>query len=145
MRYKLLMVIFLFGFVGCASVRMGDPAKDSMLKTFTSKPALAGLYIYRNESMAGSILMDVKVDGKLLGQTAANTYLYTEVSPGTHTIISSAENSDSLEIKAVAGRLYYIWQEVKFGFLSARTKLHLVEKEEGQKGVLDTKLAANNG
>ncbi len=85
--------------------------------------------------------MEVDVDGKPLGQTAAKTYLYTEISPGKHTVTSKADNSDSIEIDTMAGKLYYIWQEVKMGVLSARTKLNLVTEEEGQKGVLETKLA----
>jgi hypothetical protein len=53
-------------------------------------------------------------------------FFYTEVSPGKHTVTSISENTDTVEVDAVGGKLYYIWQEVKFGFLYARTKLHLV-------------------
>ncbi len=128
--------------VGCASVPMGDPKKDAELKSFSAKPAVAGLYVYRNESMGAAVRMDVEVDGKPLGQTAAKTYFYTELAPGKHTIISKAENTDNLEIDTVAGKLYYVWQEVKMGVLYARTKLHLVSEEEGKKGVMETQLAA---
>ena len=86
--------------------------------------------------------MGVTVDGKLLGQTAANTFFYTEVPPGKHTIGSVAENTDTIDISTVGGKLYYIWQEVKMGILYARTKLHMMSEEEGRKGVLETKLAA---
>ena len=85
--------------------------------------------------------MDVELDGKAIGQTAANTYLYKEVAPGKHTISSKAENTDSVEIDAKVGTLSYVWQEVKMGILYARTKLHLVDEAEGKKGVLETKLA----
>jgi hypothetical protein len=68
------------------------------------------------------------------------TYLYTEVPAGLRTITSKAENTDQLQLDAVPGRLYYVWQEVKMGLLSARTKLHLMKEEEGRKGVLETKL-----
>jgi len=44
-----LVAIFAFGVVGCASVPMGDVKKNAELKTFTSKPGVAGVYIYRNE------------------------------------------------------------------------------------------------
>lgn len=46
-----------------------------------------------------------------------------------------------LDLDAAGGNIYYIWQEVKMGLLYARTKLHLVSENEGQKGVLETKLA----
>ena len=127
--------------VGCASVPMGDVQQDAALKTFSVPAEKAGIYIYRNESLGAAVRMDVEVDGNPIGQTAANTYLYKEVAPGKHTISSKAENSDAIEVDAKPGTLSYIWQEVKMGLLSARTKLHLVADDQGKKGVLETKLA----
>jgi hypothetical protein len=126
---------------GCASVPMGDARQDAVKKTFVAKPDVAGVYIYRNESMGGAVRMDVDIDGKTIGQTAAKTYFYAELAPGTHTITSKSENTDSLGIDVVAGKLYYIWQEVKMGVLYARTKLHIVSDDEGKKGVLESQLA----
>ena len=135
-------MLLVAGLVGCASVPMGDSKRDAELKTFTAKPDMAGLYIYRNENFGGAIRMDVDVDGRYIGQTAAKTYFYTELAPGRHTVTSRSENSDSVEFDTVAGKLYYIWQEVKMGLLYARTKLHLVSEEEGKKGVAESQLAA---
>lgn len=136
------LVFIVFGLYGCATVPMGDPAQDAALKNFSAKPGVAGLYVYRNESLGAIAKMGVTIDKKLVGQTAANTYLYNEVPPGQHTIGSVAENTDSLEIDTVAGKLYFIWQEVKMGVWTPRTKLHLMSEEEGKKGVLETRLAA---
>jgi len=127
--------------VGCASVNMSDAQKDASTKKFTAPKDNTAVYIYRNESMGGAVKMDVELDGKPIGQTAANTFLYKEVAPGKHTISSKAENTDTVEIDAKPGTLLYIWQEVKMGVLYARTKLHLVDEVEGKKGVLETKLA----
>lgn len=127
---------------GCASVPMGDPQKDAALKTFKVAPGKAGIYVYRNESMGAAIKMDVAINGQPLGQTAAKTYLYKEVPPGKYTITSTAENTDTLSIDAKAGTLSFIWQEVKMGFMVARSKLQLVSETEGRKGVLETSLAA---
>ncbi|MCC6657271.1 MAG: DUF2846 domain-containing protein [Rhodocyclaceae bacterium] len=121
---------------------MGDAKKDAELKSFTPKPGVAGLYIYRNESFGAAIRMDVEIDGQPIGQTAAKTYFYKEVAPGRHTVTSKSENTDSIEVETVAGKLYYIWQEVKLGLLFARTKLSLVGEEEGRNGVLESQLAA---
>jgi len=141
MKKTFIAAIIAFSLVGCASVPMGDAKQDAALKTFVVPVDKAGVYIYRNESLGGAVKMDVKVDGNPIGQTAANTYLYKEVTPGKHTITSEAENTDSVEIDAKSGTLSYIWQEVKMGILYARTKLHLVGEAEGKKGVLETKLA----
>ncbi len=123
---------------------MGDAKQDATLKTFTIPKDKAGVYIYRNESMGAAIKMSVELDGKSIGQTAANTYLYKEVSPGKHTFTSKAENDSSIDVDAKPGTLLYIWQEVKMGLLSARSKLQLVDQAQGQKGVQETKLAETN-
>ncbi|PIV91440.1 MAG: hypothetical protein COW45_05560 [Gallionellales bacterium CG17_big_fil_post_rev_8_21_14_2_50_54_146] len=128
--------------VGCASVKMADPAQDAQTKQFAAKSDVAGVYVYRNEAMGGAVKMDVGLDGKPVGQTAAKTYLYTEVKPGSHTLTSKAENTSELTFNAVAGKLYYVWQEVKMGVMSARSKLQLVDEATGQKGVNESKLAA---
>ena len=85
--------------------------------------------------------MDVELDGKAIGQTAANTFLYKEVAPGKHTFTSKAETDSTIEVDAKPGTLLYIWQEVKMGILGARSKLQLVDQAQGQKGVHETKLA----
>ena len=142
MLRKLMLAGLVMGLVGCASVPMGDSTRDAELKTFKAKPDVAGVYIYRNEGMGAAVRMDVEVDGKPLGATAAKTYFYTEVPAGKHRLTSKAENTDNIEVETVAGKLYYVWQEVKMGILYARTKLHLVGEEEGQKGVQESKLAS---
>ena len=144
MKMQLLVIVIAFVLASCASVPMGDARQDAALKTFSIPPDKAGVYVYRNESMGAAIKMDVEFDGQAIGQTAANTYLYKEVSPGRHTITSKAENTDSVEVDAKPGTLSYIWQEVKMGIMYARTKLHIVNELEGKKGVLETKLAKTN-
>lgn len=135
------IAVIVLAISGCASVPMGDPKQDAALKTFKVDPDKAGIYIYRNESMGAAVKMDVAVDGQPIGQTAANTYLFKEVTPGKHVVSSSAENTDTLEVDAKQGTLAYVWQEVKMGVLYARTKLHLVPEDEGKKGVQETNLA----
>jgi len=139
---KFVAVAFLaFGLVGCATVNMGDAKQDVALKTFTAPKDKAGVYVYRNETMGAAIKMNVEVDGQFIGQTGANTYLYKEVAPGKHTFTSKTENESSVEVDAKPGTLLYLWQEVKMGFGSARSKLQIVDQAQGQKGVLETKLA----
>lgn len=141
MKKFLLLTCFALTLTGCASVNMGDAKQDAAAKTFTAPRDKAGIYVYRNETMGAAVKMDVGVDGQAIGQTVANTFLYKEVAPGKRTITSKAENTETLEIDAKPGVLYYVWQEVKMGILYARNKLHLVDESTGQKGVLETKLA----
>jgi hypothetical protein len=139
---KLFASAFLIvALVGCASVPMGDEKQDAALKTFLIAPDKSGVYVYRNESIGTAIKMDVILDGQPIGQTAAKTYLYKEITPGKHSVTSRSENTDSLDIEVRPGTLTFIWQEVKMGVLYARTRLHWVGVEEGKKGVLETRLA----
>lgn len=141
MRKLILAVSVSLALVGCASVPMGDAKQDAALKTFVAKPDVAGIYVYRNENFGAAIKMDIDVDGKNIGQTAAKTYLYKEVTPGKHIVTGRSENVDNVEVNAVAGKLYYIWQEVKMGLMYAGNKLHLVDEAQGKKGVLESNLA----
>ncbi|KVE31469.1 hypothetical protein WI93_03705 [Burkholderia vietnamiensis] len=125
---------------GCASVPMGDPQRDAELKTFNAPHDKAAIYVYRNESMGGAVKMPVTLDGKILGTTGARTYLYSEVDPGHHQLVSMAENDSTLDVDTVAGKIYYVWQEVKMGVMYARNKLQLVEDVTGQTGVKESKL-----
>lgn len=140
--FKLSAVLVVaIALVGCASVPMGDTKQDSAAKTFQVPVDKAGIYVYRNESMGGAVKMDVIIDGQTIGETAPKTFFYKEVAPGKHTVASKAENTDTIEVDLKPGTLAFIWQEVKMGFLFARTKLHLVSEQEGKKGVSETKLA----
>lgn len=125
---------------GCASVPMADTSADTAAKAFKAPANKSGIYIYRNETMGAAITMDLFIDGKPLGQTAAKTYAYVEVDPGAHKILSKAENEELLELNTLAGRLYYVWQEVKMGLMYARNKLTLVDEKTGQAGVMESKL-----
>lgn len=143
MLNRLLVVISLLLLSACASVPMGDAQKDATYKTFSAPLNTAGVYIYRNENFGAALRMDVLVDGQTIGQSAAKTYFYVDVPPGKHTFMSKSENEDTLTLDLVAGKLYYVWQEVKMGLLYARTKLNLMTETEGKAGVLECQLAAS--
>lgn len=125
---------------GCTSVPMASVEHDTQAKTFAVKQDKANIYLYRNESMGGAVKMDVLLDGKPVGQTAAKTYMKLEVTPGQHTLTSKAENDDVLNVNTEAGKNYFVWQEVKMGILYARSLLHLTDEQTGKAGVLDCKL-----
>lgn len=125
---------------GCASVPMASLEQDKAAKTFQPDSAKSKIYVYRNENFGAAIKMPVLINDKLVGDTAAKTFLVEEVEPGKHMIVSKTENDAMLEIQAEAGQIYYVWQEVKMGAFSARSKLHLVDEAKGQAGVKQCKL-----
>ena len=75
-----------------------------------------------------------------IGDTAAHTYAFRQVTPGKHVLVSKTENDVSLAIDAEAGKNYFVWQEVKMGIWSARSSLHLVDEKTGEDGVNKCKL-----
>jgi hypothetical protein len=137
----LLSIAALFA-AGCATVPMADPAADKAAKTFSAPPGKSRIYVYRNETFGAAVTMDVFIDGRKLGQTVAKTYLVADVDPGPHKIMGKSENEHLIDLTTVAGRIYYVWQEVKMGFLYARNQLQVVDDKTGQAGVLESMLAA---
>lgn len=143
MKKIVLVAVLAAVLSGCAGVPMGDAKQDAALKEFRIAPDKGGIYVYRNESFGGAVKMDVQIDGKDVGQTAAKTFLFKEVAPGKHTVTSKSENTDTLEVDVKPGMLAYVWQEVKMGIMNARTKLHLVSEQDGKKGVQETSYAVS--
>jgi hypothetical protein len=140
MKKLILAAAVAVSLVGCASVPKGDPKQDAAAKSFAIAPDKAAVYVYRNEMMGAAISMDVAIDGTVIGTTGANTYLYKEVTPGKHTIMSQGQ--DKVDIDAAPGSLTFVWQEVKMGMMAAGSKLHVVDAAQGKKGVGETSLAA---
>lgn len=143
MRMKTrLATVALFAVLatGCASVPMAPPAADAAAKTFQVAPDKANLYIYRNESMGAAVKMKVLIDGQPAGETGAKTYVLRAVDPGSHVVTSKAENESTITVDAAAGQNYFLWQEVKMGFGSARSALQLVDEAKGKAGVGACKL-----
>ncbi len=127
----------------CASVPMAPLDQDSKAKDFSSIPNKASLYVYRNESYGGGIPMSVSVNGKALGQTAAQTYFRLNLTPGKYNIESFAENVSNLPLTTEAGKNYFVWQEVKMGMWMARSILQQTDESTGRAGVMVSKLIAS--
>ena len=127
---------------GCASVPEASAELDQAAKRFSAPNDRAGLYIYRNETFGAAIKVNVLMDDKYLGETASKTYFYVEVPPGKHTVVSKAENESMVSFDAIAGRLYYVWQEIKMGLFQPRTELKLVDETTGRAGVMESKRIA---
>lgn len=137
----LIAAVALFA-SGCATIPMADPAADKAAKSFAAPPGMSRIYVYRNESIGAAITMDVFIDGRKLGQTVAKTYLVADVAPGPHKLMGKSENEHLIDVTTVAGRVYYVWQEVKMGLMYARNQLQVVDDRVGQAGVLESNLAA---
>lgn len=81
------------------------------------------------------------LDSEILCNTTPKIYLQTEIAPGKHRLISKSENASDLDFEAIAGKIYYVWQEVKMGLWQARSQLQMMDEKTGQAGVLESQLA----
>jgi hypothetical protein len=125
---------------GCASVPTATIEKDTAAKTFTVRPGKANIYVYRNESFGGAVKMTLVLDDRVVGDTASKTFALLEVNPGKHILVSKGETDSTLTLNTVAGKNYFVWQEVKMGLMSARSALQLVNDATGRAGVAECKL-----
>lgn len=123
--------------VGCATVSKAPPQADAEAKAFKPNPAVAQVYVYRNETLGAALSMPVTVNGKLAGSTGPNSYFKFDLPAGKHTITSQGDAS-KLDLTVEAGKIYYVWQEVKMGFVSGNSKLQVVADDVGKKGVLES-------
>lgn len=142
---NLLPALLIGVLAGCASVPMASLEQDTAAKTYAVKPGKANIYVYRNENFGAAIKMPVAIDGRLVGDTAAKTYLKVEVASGNHTVTSKTENDASVSLQTTAGKNYFVWQEVKMGMWSARSQLHQVDEATGKAGVDECKLVEGAG
>jgi hypothetical protein len=128
---------------GCASVPMESAEKNQEFKAFPAPPEnQAGLYIFRDSALGPILKKTVKIDNKVVGETAMNTYFYRVVSPGQHVLATESEFSDNtINLNAEAGQNYYVRQYIKFGVFVGGANLTEVSEAEGQKGVGSTELA----
>jgi hypothetical protein len=141
MRQLPTAVLFAVLTSACASVPMAPPKLDMAAKEFKATPGKTNLYVFRDEGIGGAVRMSVLLDGKLLGDTAAKTFLLTTVEPGAHVLVSKAENDSRLDFTAQPGKNVFVWQEVKMGIMSARSKLQVVDEATAKGRVNSCKLA----
>lgn len=141
---QLLIGVLVILLSGCASVPMSSLEKDATAKNFSAQPGKGSLFIYRNETMGAAVPITVSVNGKTLGQTAAMTYFHLNVAPGKYVISSHAEDVSSLGLDVTAGKNYFVWQEIKMGMWSARSKLQQTDEIKGRAGVTESKLIASS-
>jgi Protein of unknown function (DUF2846) len=125
---------------GCATVNKATPEADSSAKAFRPNQATSQVYVYRNEMLGAALSMPVTVNGKLIGATGAKTFFKLDLPAGKHTLTSQGDTS-KLELVTEAGKLYFVWQEVKMGGFSGGSKLQLVTEAVGKQGVQECSLA----
>ena len=129
---------------GCASVNMASKEESDRAKQFSAPGAgNAGVYVYRNSFVGKALKKDIWVDGKCLGESAADVFFYTQVDGGKkHKIETESEFSpNALEVFMEAGKNYFIRQFIKMGAFVGGADLEQIPEEQGKVDVARLGLA----
>lgn len=126
-------------FTGCASTlptlegMRQDTADFQLPKLPDDNKAM--VYVVRPSSLGWLVRFNVFVDNKQpeseVGYTRGGEYIFFEVEPGEHQILSNAENWAEINISAKAGDILFINQEPAMGVVMARNTLSHLQTVEG--------------
>jgi len=144
LKFFSLFIIGFILFLGCSAVPEADPKLDQAAKSFEAFAEEALVYVVRPSSLGTAVEIEVFVNEKFIGSTGGSRYLYTKLEPGRYVFRSEAENDSELVIKAEAGKIYYIEQDIGMGFLKARNELVLLNKLEGRAALQECSLSDTN-
>lgn len=142
---KLASSLFVVALLaGCASVKMESKEASDKAKQFAAPRAgTAGVYVYRDSFVGKALKKDIWMDGKCIGESAPDTFFYTEATPGKHTLSSESEFSpNDLAIMVEAGKNYFYRQFIKMGLLRGGADLEAVTDEQGKAAVAKLELAS---
>lgn len=144
---RLLTIAAAVALTGCASVNMAPAGASDQAKQFKA-PAKgnAGLYLYRTSGVGQSLHKDLWVDSRCVGKSAPNVFFYTEIKGGlTHTISTQSEMSPNhLQLRAEAGKLYFVRQYMKMGLFVGGANLEQIDEAQGRQEVSALALAQGN-
>lgn len=93
---------------GCASVPEGSSSVKEKALRFTPPAGKAGLYVVRptNGGLGAGVLMNVSLDYKELGTLGVQSYLYTPIVPGKHSVGATIPG-DYTPFEAEPGKNYF--------------------------------------
>ena len=93
------------------------------------------VYIVRPNGVAPLVGFKVFVDEKTplmqMGKNGAGKYIYFNIEPGEHTIISKAENTATTIVNAKENDIIFIEQKAKMGLLFARNQIFEIDETKG--------------
>ena len=129
-------------FVGCVSVPMTSAALDSEAKKFAVETDKANIYVNLTSSIDTGPMIQIVLDGRVVGSLSPNTYQLLNVSPGEHTVtVIGAENVRQQKLTVEAGKNYFLKVSAHMGWNAARVNLEPLNEEQGREEVMNSKRA----
>ena len=130
--YFLFLTILLFS--SCASTtQFSKNAGTEPLNETNS----AEIYVLRPSLFGTAVKMKIFCNDQLIGKIGPKSYLNWNVKEGEHIIKCKSENDETVTIKVIPGKSYYIKHQLKPGWLTNRASLELIGEKEGKEILLN--------
>ncbi|WP_414728833.1 DUF2846 domain-containing protein [Zhongshania aliphaticivorans] len=143
--FSIAVVIAVFS--GCASLPNPEEMKEDIAGYELPKLPEEGkaiVYVVRPSSVGSLIRFNVFIDDKEvdseMGYTRGSQYIYFNLTPGDHQILSKAENWAEVNVSANAGDILFIQQDAQMGVLMARNSVFQIPDYQGKYQVKHLKL-----
>jgi hypothetical protein len=108
--------ILVLGLTGaaCSPYRVSEPHGE-VLHPFAPIPQeFARVCVIRTSRLAQAIAFPTRDNGALVGATKGPTFFCYRAEPGEHTLQIESEAPTSVDLRAEAGKSYYLHQKVPF-------------------------------
>lgn len=127
------------GFVSCAS----GPTYAEVSKSLPPVPNGKGrVFVYRPTSFGAAIKPSVKIDDIVVGKSMGQGFLYSDQTPGMHSISIMTEANHKNTFSVASGKPTFISCHVTPGFLAAHVFPNEVDRSTGESEIQDCKLAS---
>jgi hypothetical protein len=134
-----ILVLAMFVFFGCATLPRPEEMKAEVATYQLPKLPEEGkaiVYVVRPSSLGTLIRFNVFIDNQEpeseMGYTRGAQYIYFNLAPGDHQILSKAENWAEANVSAKAGDIIFIQQEPSMGIIMARNSIFKLQDYEGK-------------
>lgn len=136
LRRSFLPVVLLL--LGCSSYKLQE-AKNPALEPWGESPeGAARICIVRTSVLAQAVAFPTRDNGKLVGATRGPSHFCYLAEPGPHEIEVEADSKARIALHAVAGRTYFVEQEVENLFGYVTTELTFLDLEAARDALAST-------
>jgi hypothetical protein len=128
--FKIIVLFCVIFTIGCAS----GPKYTEIAQTIPElSPDKGRIYVYRSTILGAAIQPDVKLNGEVIGSSAAKGFYFVDRGPGDYKMMTSTEVDRSLSFILEAGQTRYVRLNVSMGFFVGHVYPELVEENVAQK------------
>ena len=136
MKAVLFTVALASTLAGCGTVRLADSALSDATKLKGPAPDVGHVFICRNGFVGQAIRPTIELDGTPIAVIGKGTYSFTEVKPGSHTLVAKSPEHDSkLPFTIAAGEQKYFQTWISMGVFTGWAIIDTFTPEEGKKCV----------